>query len=179
MRKLTIEIKWAVLFALVSLAWMLGEKLVGLHSTHIDKHATYTNLFALPAIALYVFALLDKRRNYYGGVMTYTQGLVSGLFITLFVTVLSPLTQLVTTNVITPEFFPNAIAHAVSTGQMEQAEAEKTFSLGNYIQQGLIGAPLMGIVTSAIVALFTRKRKQETREGRVDVVFTEGPKKPV
>lgn len=178
MRKLTIELKWAVLFAVVSLAWMLGEKLAGLHSTHIDKHEVYTNFFALPAIALYVFALLDKRRNYYGGAMTYQQGLVSGLLVTLFVTLLSPLTQLVTTEVITPQFFPNAIRHAVSTGKMEQAEAEAFFSLGSYIKQGLIGAPLMGIVTSAIVALFTRKRKPETREGRVDVVFTEGPKKP-
>lgn len=178
MRKLTIEIKWALVFALVTLAWMLGEKLTGLHTTHIDKHATYTNFFALPAIALYVFALLDKRRNHYGGAMTWKQGFVSGLFVTLFVTILSPLTQLITSLVITPEFFPNAIAHAVSTGLMTQAEAEQHFKLESYIKMGFIGAPLMGIATSALVALFTRKRQPETREGRVDVVFAEGPKKP-
>lgn len=178
MRKLTTEIKWAIVFALVSLAWMLGEKLTGLHSTHIDKHATYTNFFALPAIALYVFALLDKRRNQYGGAMTWKQGFISGLFVTLFVTLLSPLTQLITSLVITPEFFPNVIAYAVSSGQMTEAEAAQHFNLESYIKMGFIGAPLMGIVTSAIVALFTRRRQPETREGRVDVVFAEGPKKP-
>jgi hypothetical protein len=178
MRKLTIEIKWAILFAVVSLAWMLGEKLTGLHSTHIDKHAVYTNFFALPAIGLYVLALLDKRRNFYGGAMTYKQGFISGLFITLFATILSPLTQVITSEVISPEFFPNIIAYSVDTGAMEQAVAEEHFSLKSYIVMGLIGAPVMGIVTSALVALFTRKRKPETREGRVDVVFSEGPKKP-
>ncbi|HEY1115293.1 MAG TPA: DUF4199 domain-containing protein [Chitinophagaceae bacterium] len=178
MRKLTTEIKWALVFALVTLAWMVGEKLTGLHSTHIDKHATYTNFFALPAIALYVLALLDKRRNDYGGAMTWKQGFISGLFITLFVTILSPLTQVITSLLITPEFFPNAIAHAVSTGQMTQAEAEGHFNLAAYIKMGFIGAPVMGLVTSALVALFTRKRRPETREGRVDVVFAEGPKKP-
>ena len=178
MRKLTTEIKWALVFALVTLAWMLGEKLAGLHSTHIDQHATYTNFFALPAIALYVLALLDKRRNHYGGAMTWKQGFVSGLWVTLFVTLLSPLTQVITSLVITPEFFPNAIAYATSSGQMTGAEAEGHFNLASYIKMGLIGAPAMGIVTSALVALFTRKRKPETREGRVDVVFAEGPKKP-
>lgn len=178
MRKLTIELKWAVLFALTTLAWMVGEKLAGLHDTHIDKHATYTNFFAVPAIALYVLALLDKRKNAYGGAMTWKQGFISGLYITLFVTILSPLTQVITSEVITPNFFSNAIRYTVSTGELEQAVAEQHFSLKSYIVMGLIGAPVMGIVTSAIVALFTRKRKQETREGRVDVVFVEGPKTP-
>ena len=39
--------------------------------THIDKHVVYTNFYALPAILVYVFALLDKRKNFYNGKMTY------------------------------------------------------------------------------------------------------------
>lgn len=179
MRKLTIELKWALLFALTTLAWMGGEKLAGLHSTHIDQHEVYTNLFALPAITLYVLALLDKRRHFYGGSMTYMQGFISGLFITLFVTILSPLTQLLTTEVISPEFFPNAIRYAVASGKMTQAEAEAYFNSGSFLKQALIGAPLMGVVTSAIVALFTRRRKKDMREGQVHVVYAEGPKTPL
>jgi hypothetical protein len=178
MRKLTIELKWAVLFALTTLLWMLGEKLAGLHDTHIDKHATYTNFFALPAVALYVLALLDKRRNYYGGAMTYKQGFISGLFITLFATLLGPLTQVITSEVITPGFFANAIRYSVSTGELEQAVAEQHFNLKSYILMGLVGAPLMGIATSAVVAVFTRRRKPEIREGRVDTVYVEGSKTP-
>ena len=61
MTNFKIEIKWALIFAAMTLGWMLMERLVGLHSTHIDKHLLYSNLIAIPAITVYVFALLDKR----------------------------------------------------------------------------------------------------------------------
>ncbi len=67
----------------------------------------------LSGITIYVFALLDKRRNYYKGAMTYMQGFVSGLIISVIVTVLSPLTQYITSYVITPEFFQNAIKYVI------------------------------------------------------------------
>ncbi len=38
MKKISTEIKWALIFVAMSLLWMLLEKLSGLHSTHIDKH---------------------------------------------------------------------------------------------------------------------------------------------
>lgn len=158
MKKYKIEIKWALLFSLMGLVWMLLEKMVGLHSTHIDKHATYTNLIAIPAIAIYALALLDKRRNYFGGIMTYKQGLVSGLIITGIVTLLSPLTQVITSTIITPEYFPNIIAHSVEQGKMTPEAAKAYFNLNNYIFQGLIGAPIMGLLTTLIVAIFTRKK---------------------
>jgi hypothetical protein len=60
MKNSRIEIKWAVIFAIVGLLWMFGEKLAGLHDEHINKHPSYSFLFAIPAIAVYVFALLDK-----------------------------------------------------------------------------------------------------------------------
>lgn len=158
MKNLRIEIKWAIVFVIMGLLWMLLERLAGLHSEHIDKHATYTNLIAIPAIAIYVFALLDKRKNFYQGVMSYGQGFMSGLAITLIVTLFSPLSQIITTEVITPEYFPNVIEYSASTGVMTKAQAEEFFSLKNYIVQGLIGAPVMGIITTAIVAIFTRKK---------------------
>ncbi|MGV3640396.1 MAG: DUF4199 domain-containing protein [Adhaeribacter sp.] len=159
MKNIAIEIKWALIFMAMSLAWMLMEKVAGLHDTHIDKHAMYTNFIALPAILVYVFALLDKRENFYEGYMTYRQGFICGLIITAIVTLLSPLTQYITTVAITPDYFPNAIRYAVAERAMSQAEAENYFSLKHYIVQGLIGAPLMGLMTTAVVAIFTRRSK--------------------
>jgi len=160
MKNIRIEIKWALIFAAMSLAWMLIEKLAGLHDTHIDKHPIYTNFIAIPAIAVYVLALNDKRKNFYGGNMSYKQGFISGLIITLIVTLLSPLTQYITSTIITPDFFTNAIEYAVANGKSTREAAEAFFNLQNYIVQGLIGAPVMGIVTTAIVAIFTRGRKK-------------------
>lgn len=158
MKNVSIEIKWAVIFGCMTLVWMLLERLAGLHSEHIDKHAIYTNLIAIPAIAIYVFALLDKRRNSFGGTMTYTQGLYTGLIVTLFVTILSPLTQYITSTLITPDYFANAIQYTVETGTMTQEVAENYFNLNSYLIQAVIGAPVMGLLTSAIVAIFTRSK---------------------
>jgi hypothetical protein len=158
MKKIRIEFKWALIFTAVSLAWMLLERIAGLHSTHIALHAVYTNFFAIVAIAVYVFALLDKRRNYYSGKMTYSQGFISGLIITFIVTLLTPLTQYITATLVTPDYFNNAIDYSVSQGNLTREAAEQYFSLNNYIIQSVIFAPIMGIITSAIVAIFTKTK---------------------
>jgi hypothetical protein len=158
MKNIKIEIKWALIFVLTTLAWMVIEKVSGLYAEHIDKHETVSMFFMVPAISVYVFALLDKRKTFYGGSMSYKQGFVSGLIITVFVTICSPLTQYITTAFIGPEYFSNVIAYVVEEGRMTQTEAEDYFNLKNYIMEGLIGAPIMGIMTTAIIAIFTRKK---------------------
>jgi len=161
MGKFKIEIKWAIIFALTTLLWIFIERLLGLHDVYIDQHPIYTNIFAIFAIAIYVFALLDKRKNFYQGKMTYIQGLISGLIITGIVVVLSPLTQFLISTVISPEYFTNVIEYTVSEGIKTQAEAEAQFSLQNYMVQAAVGAAIMGSVTSLIVAFFTRSTPQK------------------
>lgn len=158
MKNYSVEIKWAAVFIAMTLAWIYIEKLAGLHNEHIDKHPVYTNFIAIPAILIYLFAMFDKRKNFYQGQMSWKQGFICGLVITAIITLISPVTQLIVSEIITPEFFPNAIKYSVSTGYLKQEEAEKYFSLGNYIVQGLIGAPVMGIVTSAVTAFFAKSK---------------------
>ena len=158
MKNLKIELKWAIIFAVMQLLWMLLERLTGLHSDHIDKHAIFTNFVAIPAIAIYVFALLDKRKNFYQGVMTYKQGFATGFFITLFVAVFSIATQYITSTIISPDYFSNMIEYSVSEGKMTKEAAESAFNLKSYLIQAPIGAFVMGLLTSAIVAIFTRKK---------------------
>ncbi len=159
-KKISIEIKWALIFVGVSLFWMLIEKWTGLHSTNIDKHSTYTNLMSIPAVFVYVLALLEKKKNFYEGIITYKQSFISGLIITLIVTIISPFTQIITSLVITPEFFPNIIEYSVKTGALTKEAAEQYFSLSNYIIMGLIGAPIMGVLTTAIVSIFVKSSKR-------------------
>ena len=47
--------------------------------------------FSLFAIAVYVFALLDKRKIDFKGFMTYKQGVMVGITITIFITIFSKL----------------------------------------------------------------------------------------
>jgi hypothetical protein len=157
MKNFKIEIKWALIFVAMMLLWMLLERLFGLHGRNIEYHPLVTNFVVIPAILIYVLALLDKRRKDFNGQMSYLQGFTSGVIITIFVTILSPLTQIITSLVITPDYFTNMIDYAVLTGTMSRPEAEAYFNLNNYLMQTIMFTPIMGIATSAVVAIFTRK----------------------
>jgi hypothetical protein len=151
------EIKYALGFFMMTLLWMAMERLFGLHSTHIDKHATYTNLYAIPSIAIYVMALLEKRKEY-NGIITYGQAFKSGLIMTVIITLLSPISQYITSVYITPHYFENAINFAVTSGIMTQDAAVSEFNLSNYLMYSVIGAPVMGLFTTSIVALLVRRK---------------------
>lgn len=157
MKIYSIEIKWGILFSLMTLLWMVIERYLGLHDQYIRNHSFYTNFIAIPAFAFYFMALYDKRRNFYGGKMSYKKGFYSGLIMTLVVTLFAPLVQYVTSIYITPDFFANAIKYSISTGKMNQEQASDYFNLQSYLFQSFVGAPIMGTITSAIVAVFTRK----------------------
>jgi hypothetical protein len=48
----------------------------------------------------------------------------------------------------------------VRTGHMTQEAAESYFNIRSYIIQGIVGAPVMGIVTSAVVAFFVKSKTE-------------------
>jgi hypothetical protein len=158
MKNFKIEIKWAIIFMLATLIWMLIEKALGWHDEKIADHAVYTNIFAVVAISVYVFALVDKKRNFYRGQMSYKQGLIAGVIMTFFIVLLSPLTQYITSVWITPDYFPNVIDYTVESGEMSQTDAEAYFNLENYLLQATVGAAVMGLITSAVVAFFLKSK---------------------
>jgi hypothetical protein len=161
MKNIKIEIKWAIYFALMTLAWMLLEKLSGLHGKYIDYHLYLTNLFAIPAIWFMVLALKDKKKKFYHGNMSYRQGLVAGIIVSAFIALLSPLTQWITTYVITPEYFPNVIERSVELGYYKTtAEAEAAFNYKTYAINSTIFAFVFGVVTTAIAMIFIRTKPE-------------------
>lgn len=158
MKKRLIEIKWGLIFVIMMLLWMYFEKMMGWHDEKIADHATYTNFVAIPAILVYVFALLEKRKKHYNNVMSWKQGFVSGMIITAVVVILTPFSQMVTHDLISPEYFENVSAYAVNQGQMTQQEANAYFNLQSYLWQSAVFALVIGAVTSALVAVFVRRK---------------------
>lgn len=161
MKNIKFEIKWAIIFSLVGLLWMILEKLSGLHGKYIDYHLYLTNLFAIPAIWVMILACKDKKRKFYNGQMSYKQGLIFGVILSVFIATLSPLTQWITSYGITPEYFPNVIKRSVELGYYQTiADAEANFNYPNYAKQGAIGALVLGIVTTAIAMIFIRTKNK-------------------
>jgi len=80
------------------------------------------------------------------------------LWLSFFIVILVPLAQYLTHTFITPDYFNNVSEFAVRTNQMTQAEAQAYFSLTHYIQLSVMMAALMGLITSLVVAFFTRRK---------------------
>ena len=168
MKNIKIEFKWAIIFSVVGLLWMVLEKLTGLHGKYIDYHLYLTNLFAIPAIIVMVMALKDKKKNFYNGQMSYKQGLISGTILSIIIAVLSPLTQWITSYIITPEYFPNVIKRSVEIGYYASTEeAQANFNYKNYAVQGSIAALIMGIVTTAIAMIFIRTKNKQNAKSTI------------
>lgn len=162
MNKISIEIKWGIIFSLVGLLWIVLEKLSGLHDTYLDYHLYLTNLFAIPAIIVMVLALKDKKKNFYDGDMTYSEGMLSGVVLSLVIAILSPLTQWITSYVITPDFFPLVIKRSVELGFYEtEQDAASYFNYGNYAKQGFLMSLMMGVITTAICMIFIRSKAKK------------------
>ena len=158
MKKITtLEIKWAVTFFLFSLVWMFFEKSMGWHDVQIERHASMTGLFAIPAISIYVFALLEKKKNHLNNFMTWKQGFTCGIMITFIYVLLSPIAQYITFTFITPDFFSNMVNYSVNVLGESREKMEANFNMKSYMLQGITGALIMGIITSAIVALFVKR----------------------
>lgn len=158
MKKFKIEFKWAFIFIAMMLLWMWIEKLTGLHDEHINKHSIYSNFVIIPAVLIYVLALIDKRKNYFEGKINFKQAFTSGLIITAIITALSPLTQIITTEIISPDYFNNMIDYSVEQEIYSPAEARVYFNLKSYILQSLWFTPLMGVITTLIVSLAVRRK---------------------
>lgn len=158
MKNYKIEIKWGIIFFVVSLLWMYFEKLMGWHDVLIAEHAIYTNFFGLLAIAMYFFAIHEKRKKVFNGKMTWKEGFVSGMVLSIIIALLSPLGQYITHKFITPDYFENVIAFSTETGRMERETAEAYFNLRAYIIQATAFVLMSGVVTAAVVALLLKRK---------------------
>lgn len=138
---------------------MYFEKVMGWHDQYIDKQALYTNIFGIIALAIYILALRDKRDNFFNGIMTWRQGFITGIVLTIIITAVAPLSQYIVATYISPEYFDNMIALSESNDKMNLEQAEAYFNLKSYIIQAVFSALVMGVGTAALAALIIRTKK--------------------
>ena len=159
LQKFKTEIKWAFIFIAILLIWSVLERLLGFHDKYIGNHPTMSSFFMIPAIIVFALALRDKKKTDFNGTATYKELLISGLIISFIIAVFSPLTQLLISKVISPDYFENAINYSVESGNATKEEAVAYFNYTSYAIQGPIFSIAMGLVTSAILAIFIRSKQ--------------------
>ena len=158
MKKVYIELKWAVIFTIALLSWILFEKTMGWYNEHVSNDWWLTLLFGPFAILIFLLALREKRRRVYDRKMTWIQGFISGVIISIFVALLSPLTEYVNYNFFTPDYF-NAIAESsVTNNLMARPEMNNLFKINNYRLQSAFGLFGFGVLNSVIAAFFVQKK---------------------
>ncbi len=158
MKAIQIELKWAVLFTAMSIGWIFLEKAVGLHDEYLEHHPIYTNLFAIPAIIFYVLALKEKKKKFYKSHFKYKNVLISGIILSLIITLLAPLGTYVSVEYVSPDFFENAIKKSVEIEYFTEQEAIEYFNTSNYMLQSLMFTPLFGLLTTLVVGIFIRTK---------------------
>jgi Co/Zn/Cd efflux system component len=158
MKNFRIEFKWGIIFTVASILWTLIEKLVGLHDQYVGRQMMFSAVFGVVAVPLFAFALSDKKKNFYNGNMNWTQGFLSGVILSVIIAVLSPVAQYVSYEIISPDYFGNIIHHYVANTQMTPERAEAYFNPKSYMIQAVSTGISMGVLTSAIVALFIRTK---------------------
>ena len=162
MKKFKIEFKWAVIMSIIFLAWMTLEKQLGFHDEKIKWQIAFTMLIILPNFLLYYLALSDKKKNYYNGEMNWRQGFISGVVLSFIVVFFSPITQFITHEFISPNYFDKLIAYSIESKKLTLEEAQKYFNLTAYIWQSISGGLSFGVVIGAIVAYILRPKVQVT-----------------
>ena len=159
MKNYSIEIKWAIRFTLLTLAWAIGEKMIGLHDKYIADYFMYSMLFAVPAFLFFYLAVNEKKKYGYTNEMTWKQGFVAGMVISSVIALLNPLSQIVIYKAITPHFFENLIVYKTKNTSMNLKTAQEIFNVKSYIIQGIFTTLSFGIITGAIVSLFIKNKK--------------------
>jgi hypothetical protein len=156
------EFKWAVIMSVVLLVWLTVLKFLGLQEPEqIGLFVIVVNVYYVLLFGLYILAIRE-RRSRQRGYISRRDGFLTGLLITLFLVVLSPLNMAIFYYLINPGFFKVMIEFNVSNGVAAQV-AEADYNLSSYIFTSMLMNFVAGGVFSALGALLLQKIPNKQR----------------
>ena len=156
------EIKYALIFVIISFVWNIIEFVAGLHSTYINIHPYFvTPFFIILTAAIYICALTAKRKEL-GGKITFGKAFITGMIITLFILILNPVFQYIYSEFINPNFYNAFIQYDVSTGKLTKQEAEDYYNFKNFIFRGSIYRFIMSLAATIIISIFLKKNVEKS-----------------
>lgn len=164
LKKIHIELKWAINFGIAFLLWMIVEKSSGLHDNRIADYALYTNVFVLLTVGIYWVAVLDKKKNVYQGKISQHQIFLSGILLTLFIGLLTPFLLRISFTYISPHYFESMKAYMLQTKKMTPAQVDIYYNYRSYLLQTLFLNFSLGILSAAIFSFTLRDKSTAPNE---------------
>ncbi|ESU22596.1 hypothetical protein FEDK69T_18490 [Flavobacterium enshiense DK69] len=158
MKNYRIEIKWAIVYVIVSFIWIFIQKALGFFDSNISRHVFFSVLIVLVLIPLFYFEQTDKKKNFLNNKMMWKQGFISGCLVIVLATLFVPVLSYVTYELIAPDFFKKAIALYTESGKLNPIDAAARFNLRSSMLQGVSDNLSFGISFSAIMAFFTKSQ---------------------
>lgn len=159
-----IAIKYGVLIVVFLFLWVALEYAVGLQTDYIEYHPLATLLSLVIPITFLYYGIREAKKNY-TGYFTYGKAFQAGLYITLVVALLSPLSLWLFDLLIFPGYFeamqPHAEAEQLARGidpEVARRSTTGTGSLLEYLLLTALGYFVAGIIMTAILAIFMRDK---------------------
>lgn len=158
MKQFSIELKWAFNFFIASMLWMMLEKFLGYHDDKIQYQPLFSMLFGLITLVIYIFALKDKKINFYHNQMNWREGFVSGLTLSLVIALFTTMIEYTKHHVISPYFLVTMQKIIVGQNKMTLENAENFFTFSNTLSQSIFYVISFGSVLAALISLVIKSK---------------------
>lgn len=158
-----ITLKYGILYALASLIWLSMEFFLGFQTSYAELQQFFTLLFLIPAFYIMYRGMKAHRdifrRN--DAIYNYLIAFLTGFYIAIIATLLSPTVSYIFHSFINPDFFETMIRESVSSMRMTEDMAREYFNQKSFIQQGIVGGLISGTIMSVILSFTLMDRKQK------------------
>jgi hypothetical protein len=158
MKQFSIELKWAFNFFIASMLWMMLEKFLGYHDDKIQYQPLFSMLFGFVTLVIYIFALKDKKINFYHNQMNWREGFVSGLTLSLVIALFTTMIEYTKHHVISPYFLETMQKIIVEQNKMTLENAENFFTFSNSLSQSIFYVISFGSVLAALISLVIKSK---------------------
>jgi hypothetical protein len=170
MKQFSIEFRWAFTFLLAQTLWIMLEKTLGFHDEKIQFQPLFSMLFVFVLLIIYVISLREKKAKAYNGNMTWREGFVSGLMLTLIIALFTTMTEYTKHHVISPYFLENMKALILKENKMSAENANQFFTFSNTLSQSIFYTISIGVViTSTISWIIKSKETDQPTAGNLNL----------
>lgn len=163
MNKIGIELKWAGIITAFTCFWAALEQALGYHKDFSNILIT-AFIYYIILTFMWAIAFIDKKKSLgKNTVWEFKSAFKFGLILTGLLTILSPISQYIIYENISPDYFNNIIEYRLAKGRETRESLEDIYNMEVAIRTGVTETLSYSIVFSALYAwVFKTKSNPNT-----------------